>query len=235
MGTLRRHSVRTLLKRVRQERTALLLLAGAATIMIVGYAWSHPEMDVVAAADPPGSVSTIPELEPGDAGRMPPRVGDEVVSYAAPDSTILATFLAPGAEGSGDRPFVPAEIPTGSHLVPRPSASGGSGGAVVHRGPTVVLSTQGGYLAFYDSMEGDFTHLPSEPCGMVSGRPAIGRRVLGGELVQWEAEGVTHAVFGWRLSRAVVVRVARSMRLANAVDSVGQMPVGADQRQRPRE
>jgi hypothetical protein len=227
VGTFRKHSVRMLLARARQERTAFFLLAGATAIVVVGYAWPRSEMDVV-AADPPGSVSTITQPGQRDAGRIPPRVADEEVSYAAPDSTVLAGFLAFAPGGSGDPVFVPAEIPTGSRLVPRPPASGDSGGAVAHHGPAVVLSTQGRYLAFYNAMDGDFTHLPGAPCGMVVGRPAIGRRVLGGELVQWEFEGVMHAVFGWGLSRTVVVRVARSMRLVNAVDPGGQLPVDAD-------
>lgn len=232
MGTFRRHSVRKLLARARQERTAVLLLAGAATITVVGYAWSRSDMDVVAAADPTVSVSTVPQPEQGDAGRVRPRVADEEVSYAAPESTVIAAFLASGPEGRDDHVFVPAEIPTDSRLVRRPPASGSGGGVVAHRGPTVVLSTRGGYLAFYDPMDGDFTNLPSAPCGTVAGGSAIARRILGGELVQWEVEGVTHAVYGWRLPRAVVVRVAGSMRLVNAVDSVGQMPVDADHRRR---
>jgi hypothetical protein len=228
MGTSRRHAVRTLLRRARQERMGLLLLAGATAIVAVGYAWPRSEMDVVTAAGPSGPASTITRPEQRDAGRRGRSVADEEVSYAAPDPTVLAAFLAFADAGGGEPVFVPAEIPTGSRLVPRPPAPGGGGGAVAQRRPTVVVSTLGGYLAFYDALDGSFVHLPGSPCGTVAGRPAIGRRVLGGELVQWEAEGKLRAVFGWGLSRTVVVRVASSMRPMGAVDHAGQMPVGAD-------
>lgn len=230
MGTFQRHEVRTLLGRALRPRSAFLLLAGATVMMLVGYAWPRAEMEVVAAVNPRGSASTTLQPAQRDAGPVGGRVADEEVSYAAPDPTVLAAFLACAASGSGEHVFVPAEVPTGSRLVPRPRASGDSGDAVVRRGPTVVISAQGGYLAFYDALDGSFTNLPGAPCGMVDGRPASGRRVLGGESVQWEAEGVLHAVFGWGLSRAVVVRVATSMRPMNAVDHVKKTPSGPDRR-----
>jgi len=228
VGTFHGHAVRTLLKRARQERVAFLLLAAATAIVAVGYAWPRAEMDVVTAAGPSGPVITITQPEQGDAGRRGRSVADEEVSYVAPDPTVLAAFLAFAAAAGGEPVFVPSEIPTDSHLVPRPSASGDGSGATAHHSPTVVVSTQGGYLAFYDALDGSFTHLPGSPCGTVAGRPAIGRRVLGGELVQWEADGKLRAVFGWGLSRTLVVRVAHSMRSMGAVDHPGQMAVEAD-------
>lgn len=224
MGTFRRyavqtrHAVQTVLRRARQERTALLLFAGATALVVVGYTWPRSQTDLVAAAEPHGSVSTINQPEQQDGGRLGSRVAVAAVFYAAPDAEVLAGFLASGPRGSGEQVFVPAEIPAGSRIVPRPAASGDSSKAIAGGGPTVVLATNGGYLAFYDALDGSLTHLPGAPCGMVGGRPAIVRRVLGGELVTWEVAGASHAVFGWGVSRSVVVRVASSVRPWNAVD-----------------
>ncbi len=237
MGMLPRLSVRTLLVVARRERTACLLLAGAVAVAVVGYAWSRSEVDVVTAAELPVTVGADAQPEQRDTIRVGRPVSAGDVSYAAPDSTILAAFLSASAAVGGGPAFVPAEIPVDSRLVTRPSLSGDEGGAAQShsRGPTVVLSAHGGYLAFYDAMDASFTNLPGAPCGRVSGRPAIARRVLGGDLVQWEVAGKLHAVFGWGLSRTVVVRVAAGMRPASEVDQAGQIPVGADRRRAPGE
>ena len=237
MGMLPRLSVRTLLVVARRERTACLLLAGAAAMAVMGYAWSRSEVDVVTAAELPVTAGVDAQPEQRDTARLGRPGADGVVSYAAPDSTVLAAFGASWAAVGGGSAFVPTEVPVDSRLVRRPPLSGDGGGAVQSRsrGPTVVLSTHGGYLAFYDAMDVSFTNLPGAQCGTVSGRPAIARRVLGGDLVQWEMEGKLHAVFGWGLSRTVVVRVAAGMRPASTVDQEGQTPVGADRRRAPED
>jgi hypothetical protein len=232
MGMLRRLSVRTLLVIVRRERTACLLLAAAAAMAIVGYAWSRSEVDVVTAAELPVSAGADVQPERRDVVRVGLPEAAEEIFYAAPDSTVLAAFLTSSAAAGRGPAFVPAEIPVDSRLVPRPPLLGDESGAVQSqsRGPSVVLGTRGGYLAFYDALDGSFTNLPGAPCGTVAGRPAIARRVLGGDLVQWEVEGRLHAVFGWGLSRTVVVRVAAGMRPVSAVDQESQTPVGAGRR-----
>jgi len=225
MGRFQRHEVRTLLGSARRKRTAFLVLAGATAMVLAGYAWPRPEMDVVTAADPPTPASAL--QQPQGVGLAGRRIADEEVSYSEPEPSVLTAFLDSPAPGGVEQVFVPAEVPTGSRLVVRPRASGDNGHAVARRGPAVVLSVQGGYLAFYDALDESLTQLPGSPCGMVGGRPAVARRVLGGESVLWEADGALHGVFAWGLSRSVVVRVACSMRPVKAVDHAGQMAVGA--------
>lgn len=235
MGMLRRLSVRTLLVIVRRERTACLLLVGAVAMATVGYAWSRSEVDVVTAAELPISAGADARPERRDAAHVGRPVAAGEISYAAPDSTVVAAFLASSAAAGAGPAFVPGEIPVDSRLVPRPPLSSEEGGANQSRsrGPAVVLSAHGGYLAFYDALDGSFTNLPGTPCGTVAGRPAVAQRVLGGDLVQWEVEGDLHAVFGWGLSRAVVVRVAAGMRPVSSPAQAAQRAVGVDRRRAP--
>lgn len=234
MGRFQRHEVRNPFRYSQRKRTAFLLLGGATAIVLIGYAWPRLQMDAVTAADPPVPASSLQQPQLQDPGLMGRRVADGEASYAPPEPAVLAAFLACAA-GGVEHVFVPAEVPKGSRLAPRQLVSGDNGDASARRGPTVVLSAQGGYLAFYDALDESFTHLPGLPCGTVDGRPAVGRRVLGGESVQWEVGAVVHAVFGWGLSRTVVTRVASGMRPMNAVDDADQTPGGADRRRRIRD
>jgi len=184
-------------------------------------------MDIVAAGAP-GSVSTTTRLEPRVPYIAPTSASEEDVPYVAPDSAVLAAFLASATAGSDRQVYVPTMIPAGSRLVRGRQESGDRGTMGARPGPTVLLSLEKGYLAFYDAVDGSFSNLPGDPCGAVDGRPAISRRVLGGEMVQWEAGGKLHAVYGWGLTRSVVLRVACSMRVKNESAFPRTTPIEAE-------
>lgn len=203
MNVLRRHlPVRSLVSRPHRRRAAIFLVVCTLAAAGGGFAWARAaSSDAVAGA----------AQQPRVLGTAGPPVADKKVSLAAATPEVLETFRSAALAAGGGYLFAPTELPTDCRVVSRPSPSGDPGEPGQDR-PSVVLAAGRGYLAFYDAMAGDLENLPSTECGWVDGHAATVYRVLGGDLVQWEVDGVPHGVFGWALPRAVVLRVAMGMR-----------------------
>lgn len=227
MDVLRGHpTVQSLVRRPHRTRAALFLMLCTLAAAGGGFAWARAD-DLQDAGAAIAVEAAAPQAEGSSdavagAARQTralrtssPAAVTEEASFAAVAPDIQAAFRSV-AQAAGSRySFAPTELPTDCRVVPRATPEGDPGEAG-QGGRSVVLAAGRGYLAFYDAMAGDLENLPSTECGSVEGHAATVYRVLGGDLVQWEVDGVPHGVFGWGLPRTVVLRVAAGMRRVSA-------------------
>ena len=221
MNPFRGQAILSLLGGAHRRRTSIFLLACALAAAGGGFAWARADDLRKAGGAIAGGVSVAQAEETADAAvdarprpalrTSSPQGVREEISFAAATPDVIAAFRFADRAARDGYSFAPTELPTDCRVVPR-STNAGDPGELEQPGPSVVLAVSDGYLAFYDPMAGDLENLPSTECGSVEGHAATVYRVLGGDLVQWEADGVPHGVFGWALPRAVVLRVATGMR-----------------------
>ncbi|MCZ7662073.1 MAG: hypothetical protein M5U22_03570 [Thermoleophilia bacterium] len=173
----------------------------------------------------PGAGSETPATNAGGAPIS--TVPTSVASWVSSPAEIAQVFSGLAAEvGSSMTLYEPTEIPAGIRLATRwwpldsgaapdtrdeadnPHVTGGS-----QREVRVLFQVGDGWLEVIQGVRGDLGDLPGEPVGSVDGRPAVSYRVLGGDLVQWNVDGVWYAVYGKGIAQDDVTRFARGMRV----------------------